>query len=103
MLTVHSMATTDAFGQTTVSGMAYHGVLTMNTKDRVKLSLCQKHFKPLESTPNGMLTKGCVECNAAPPPRPADRPTVSSKQYAEQHRAAAAAAAEAQSTGVILR
>ena len=45
MLTVYSMASTDAQGQTSVSGTPYHGVLTMNTKDRVKLSLCQKHFK----------------------------------------------------------
>ena len=81
-----------------MSGTAYHGVLTMNNKDRVKLSVCQKHFKPLEATPTGMLTKGCAECNTAPPPRPVNRPTVSSKEYAAQHRAAADAAAQAQST-----
>ena len=84
MLTVYSMATTDAQGQTSVSGTPYHGVLTMNTKDRVQLGLCQKHFKPLEATPNGMLTKGCAECNAPPPPRLAQRPTVTAKQYAAQ-------------------
>ena len=71
----------------------------MNSKDRTKLCLCQKHFKPLEVTDTGMRTKGCVECNSAPPPRPLnDRPKVTAKQFAEQHKAAAAAAAEAQAT-----
>ena len=63
VITPGQVASTDAFGQTSVSGAAYHGVLTMNSKDRLKLHICQKHFKPLEAAENGMWTKGCIECN----------------------------------------